>query len=143
MQHNLTKICPKCNEEKSLKTGFWMVYGRNYASYCKKCSRIFGRKSDKEYQRKKRSANPEKKLKENREYREKYPERYSAQKRISADIVSGKIKKQPCVICGIKPAYAHHEDYSKPLEIIWLCPSCHKRRHLGQITLKELKTKNK
>jgi hypothetical protein len=25
--------------------------------------------------------------------------------------------------------HAHHEDYSKPLEVIWLCPPCHGYRH--------------
>lgn len=25
--------------------------------------------------------------------------------------------------------HAHHEDYSKPLEILWLCASCHTTLH--------------
>jgi hypothetical protein len=24
---------------------------------------------------------------------------------------------------------AHHEDYDKPLEVVWLCQPCHKQRH--------------
>jgi len=24
---------------------------------------------------------------------------------------------------------AHHDDYSKPLDIQWMCTSCHKRHH--------------
>lgn len=26
--------------------------------------------------------------------------------------------------------YAHHESYNYPLEVVWLCASCHKRRDL-------------
>lgn len=35
-----------------------------------------------------------------------------------------------CEACGIKPPRdRHHDDYSKPLEIRWLCRSCHMRWH--------------
>jgi hypothetical protein len=43
-------------------------------------------------------------------------------------IKSGKILKQNCIICG-DLAQAHHDDYTKPLEIIWLCAKHHKERH--------------
>ena len=35
---------------------------------------------------------------------------------------------QPCIHCGAK-AHGHHENYDKPLEVIWLCPQHHKDRH--------------
>ncbi len=40
----------------------------------------------------------------------------------------GQLTKAPCVVCGGK-AQAHHENYSKPLEVVWLCPEHHKERH--------------
>lgn len=41
----------------------------------------------------------------------------------------GKISKSPCSICGDINVQAHHEDYSKPLEIIWLCVKHHIEHH--------------
>lgn len=40
----------------------------------------------------------------------------------------GKIFKQSCY-CGCEIVEAHHEDYSKPLEVIWLCRECHLELH--------------
>ncbi len=39
-----------------------------------------------------------------------------------------------CDDCGKRNSHiqGHHENYSKPLEVIWLCPLCHGKRH--QIT---------
>lgn len=41
----------------------------------------------------------------------------------------GKIAKQPCVRCGSSESQMHHEDYSKPLEVTWLCRPCHLQVH--------------
>lgn len=41
----------------------------------------------------------------------------------------GKVTKSPCVICGDEKSQGHHEDYSKPLEVIWLCRKHHIERH--------------
>lgn len=48
-----------------------------------------------------------------------------------AAIKRGEIVRQSqCEICGsTKRVDAHHEDYSKPLEIVWLCRRHHVRRH--------------
>ncbi len=42
---------------------------------------------------------------------------------------TGKLDAQPCERCGAEPAVAHHDDYSRPLDITWLCPKHHKARH--------------
>ena len=43
-----------------------------------------------------------------------------------------------CSECGgIGDIQGHHEDYSLPLSVIWLCRSCHKRFHFnyfGELT---------
>lgn len=47
---------------------------------------------------------------------------------VNVYIKRGNIKKQPCIKCGAF-AEMHHEDYDKPLEIIWLCRKHHLELH--------------
>ena len=44
-------------------------------------------------------------------------------------IASGSIVRQPCEKCGKPKAHAHHDDYSKPLSIRWLCQLHHMEVH--------------
>ena len=46
-------------------------------------------------------------------------------------IRDGKMERLSCEVCGAK-AQAHHDDYSKPLDVRWLCFK-HHREHHGQI----------
>jgi hypothetical protein len=65
-------------------------------------------------------------------YRKNNPEKYKAHQIVNSCLRSGKIKKRPCEYCGTKKRIcAHHDDYSKPLDIIWLCTVCHHKRHKG------------
>ena len=44
-------------------------------------------------------------------------------------IRDGKLIKVPCENCGDPKVHAHHDDYAKPLEVRWLCSTCHKDWH--------------
>lgn len=45
-------------------------------------------------------------------------------------VLRGDILRGPCSECGATDrVHAHHEDYSRPLDIIWLCKACHSKRH--------------
>lgn len=82
------------------------------------------------------------------EYRKKYPKREKAKemarlyKKNNPKIVesylimakafrSGKlIRANNCSLCGtLCRTDAHHEDYNKPLEVIFLCRRCHNKLH--------------
>lgn len=64
-----------------------------------------------------------------KEYREKYPVKYKAHNMVNNNIRSGNLHRQPCEVCGDKQAHAHHDDYSKPLNVRWLCPAHHSQWH--------------
>lgn len=44
----------------------------------------------------------------------------------------GKLIKQLCIKCGSNKVEMHHEDYAKPLNIVWLCRKCHLLLHKSQ-----------
>ncbi len=47
----------------------------------------------------------------------------------------GIIQKQTCVVCGKHDVIAHHEDYSRPNDVIWICEKHHAKYHDGKIGL--------
>lgn len=48
-----------------------------------------------------------------------------------AAIRDGTLVPTPCVRCSDpdKKVVAHHDDYSRPLDVTFLCEKCHKDRH--------------
>ena len=64
-----------------------------------------------------------------RDYRARFPEAYAARTAVGNAVRDGKLQKEPCLFCGTAKVHGHHRDYSKPLEVIWLCARCHNRLH--------------
>ena len=64
-----------------------------------------------------------------REWHIANPEKRRAHHVVQNAIETGALKRQPCVKCGATPTDAHHEDYTRPLDVEWLCRRCHLNEH--------------
>jgi hypothetical protein len=151
------KICKKCGVKKSLVDNFYLLGGLYYHSWCKECCKKSvdhtNRKKYPEYQQKylkdpehlrryrestKRSAERisktvefrKKKVRLAKIYIKKFPERVNSVKKLLYAVRTGKIIRKCCEVCGSKKTHGHHSDYSKPLDVKWLCPMHHKLEHI-------------
>ena len=59
----------------------------------------------------------------------KFTDETKAKSIVNHAIRDGKLKREPCEICGKEPAQAHHDDYNYPLKVRWLCQDCHAKWH--------------
>ena len=93
------------------------------------------RESHNKANRKYNEANKEKNADRLREYRKLNPEKDKARYMISYAVKKGDlIKPKNCEDCGEETSlHGHHEDYSKPLDVIWVCPKCHGFRHRNDL----------
>ena len=105
----LNSLCKFCYRERVKRN-----YRRNKAHY-----HAYDKQRAKLEHRKKAH------IEKNKEYRKKYPEKYYCRAELNNAVRDGKITRQPCVICGEKKTHGHHEDYTKPLDVIWLCQTHH------------------
>lgn len=66
------------------------------------------------------------------------PDKMKARIDLKNAVKSGKVKKPKiCQECKVScNPDGHHSDYSKPLEVNWLCKSCHKSAHGGAFVSK-------
>lgn len=129
------KTCIKCGLTKPLEE-FYIDKrnGDKRRGACKMCvkaqvrANYRGKKAYfQEYDRR-RNSDPHRKeasAKRYRKLREAHPEKVKAYDAVHRAVKSGVLIKGPCEICGSKKVQAHHEDYSKPLDVIWLCSLHH------------------
>ena len=71
-----------------------------------------------------------------------HPEKIKAKRLVRTAIAAGKlIKPRLCEVCKTEPPplrdgrsglQAHHADYSKPLDVRWLCHPCHVLEHKNE-----------
>ena len=59
----------------------------------------------------------------------KYPEKWKARQKLRYAVRVGKVIKKPCEVCGDVNVFGHHNDYSKPFEVRWLCRKHHRELH--------------
>lgn len=94
----------------------------------------------KQYQRIK--SNPElfAKLKERRgkalkKWLLNHPEKHKAHVKVYLALKKGTLKRLNCKVCERSETEAHHPDYTKPLDVVWLCREHHKDIHrLSRLT---------
>lgn len=54
----------------------------------------------------------------------------AARRRVRTEIEAGRLTREPCLVCGSARTDAHHEDYGRPLDVMWFCRTHHKEHHL-------------
>jgi hypothetical protein len=72
-------------------------------------------------------------------WRERHPKQARAYTLLHAAVRRGKIARPECCeYCGRNsleergaPLEGHHEDYNRPLDVIWLCDACHDAIHIS------------
>lgn len=104
---------------------------RVHTSGCIECVSLYNHTYRKQHQethreevRQWRQDNPDLKAAANKAYRAANAEKCYAHNEVLRAKRRGTLVPEPCK-CGRIDVQAHHEDYSKPLEVIWLCPVCH------------------
>lgn len=135
------KLCKDC--KKRLPFSEFYAHSRmadGHLNACKACHKLAVRTRYREqggrpeYERA-RSQRPERKAavrKYAEQSKELHPERYKARNAVSNAIRDGRLQRQPCNVCGNLKVEAHHEDYSKPLSVEWLCFQHHREHAHGQ-----------
>lgn len=139
-----TKVCTACGVEKPLDQfhrNAQCLHGR--APRCKPCVCRYVREHRAAHVEEHRARDrAEDRTEKRRAYwkarhvRRLGDERFQIQERareaVKYALRAGRLKRAPCEACGAFETDAHHDDYSKPLVVRWLCRVCHAAHHKRQ-----------
>lgn len=136
------KICFKCNVEKELSEFYkHKKMGDGHLSKCIVCTkkdvadhREKNIEKIREYDRNRANLPHRKKLniETTKQLRTNFPLKYKAHSAVNYALKNGNLSKPDiCETCkkNGRQIEGHHNDYSKPLEVVWLCSACHKQLH--------------
>ncbi len=134
-----SKQCFKCKTVKPL-TEFYKhnAMADGHLNKCKLCTKADANNHRSEnleriraYDRERGKLPERQKLKQEvtRAWRAEDKRRTAAHNAVARAIASGLLKKHPCERCGNEKSLAHHDDYNRKLDVMWLCQPCHKQRH--------------
>ena len=133
------KECSRCLIGKA-DDGFYKHsrYADGYQGVCKECQRSRSRSLEpfkggvyKKYRSSDKGMAT--RNKNQRDYAKRHPEKCKAHSMVNRAIAAGSLTRDVCEVCGDKNPHAHHDDYSKPLEVRWLCKTHHNEHHQQQI----------
>jgi hypothetical protein len=122
----MSKKCFKCGITKAI-TEFYVhpQMGDGRLNKCKECARADVRKN---YEA---NADYYREYDRQRGYRPGPREKVLARRAVKAALLKGALVAQPCEVavdCRGR-IEAHHDDYSKPLDVRWLCKKHHGEAH--------------
>ena len=124
--------CSKCGEEVQLtetmqakETRICMACLSKYSVKWAKNNRGKKRESNNRYHK---SLGP-KRAKYTARYRNRHPLKKTAWQKVQTALRNGSLEKEPCEECGDIKVHAHHDDYSRPLDVRWLCHEHHMQKH--------------
>jgi ribosomal protein S27AE len=131
--HSQAKYCsPEC--ARVAERASWRAYGeRNRAKRRRYHQELYRRDPEAVAQRVKAyretEAGKEMAKRSGERQRQKHPDKYSARQAVLMAVRSGRLKKESCAACGETKVHAHHDDYSRPLDVRWLCEAHHRELH--------------
>lgn len=101
-----------------------------------------GGRPEYEREREKRPERKQQKSNAQQRHRANNPLKYKARNAVNNAIRDGRLVKGPCEVCGTtERVQAHHDDYTKPLKVHWLCFQHHREdEHEQKIRADDMKS---